>query len=143
MCNNERAERDSRAYRQQEDEVRALRDAHYLAFNIDREIDTIAFKQGRIWLCDNKYSDNDIFYIDSKDIAKGLDQAQKLAEKLDFKIEVYFRIDMFFPRHKSKNRRYIICTESDRGWSIRVTRCESGKFALAKVKKGEANDRVN
>jgi hypothetical protein len=37
---------------------------------------------------------------------------------------VSFRIDMHFPRHKSRNRKYIYITEQDRHWSIKVTRAQ-------------------
>lgn len=135
-----KADRDKRADRQQEDEVKALRDANYIAWLIDREIDTICAKDGRIWLCDNKFTDNGEFYIDSKDIAKGLDQRMALAKALMFKIEVGFRVDMWFPRFKSHNRRYIIFTEQDRGWSLKVTRTPTGRIQTLRVRKGGNGD---
>lgn len=131
-----RAERDKRADRQEEDEVRALKDAGYIAFRIDREVDTFAAKSGVVWLCDCKFSDNGIFYIDSSDVAKGLDSAVALAKALEFKVPVGFRVDMHFPRHRSRNRHYITIRESDRGWSIRVERTVRGRFITARVKRG-------
>ena len=134
-----KAQRDKRADRQSEDEVKALKDAGYIAFIVDREIDTYASKDGRVWLCDNKFSDNDLFYIDSTDIAKGLDYRLELAKSMLFKVEVGFRVDMWFPRYKSHNRRYIIFTEQDRGWSMKVSRLSSGRIQTERVKRGGNN----
>jgi len=135
-----KADRDRRADRQSEDEVRQLKDAGCIAFIVDREIDTYASKDGKIWLCDNKFSDNDIFYIDSSDIAKGLDYRIELAKSLLFKVEVGFRVDMWFPRYKSHNRRYIIFTEQDRGWSMKVNRLSTGRIQTLRVKRGGNNE---
>ncbi len=135
-----RADRDRRADRQQMAEVATLRRSHHMAWVIDREFDTIAFKDGRVWLCDNKFTDNDVFYIDSKDIAKGLDQRIGLAQALDFKVEVGFRIDIHFARHRSKNRKYILFTETDRGWSLKVTRHPTGRITQLRVKKGATRE---
>lgn len=134
-----KAERDRRADRQSEDEVKALKKAGWVAFIVDREIDTYASKDGRVWLCDNKFSDADLFYIDSKDIAKGLDYRRAVAESMLFKIEIGFRVDMWFPRYKSHNRRYIIFTEQDRGWSMKVSRLQSGRIQTERVKRGGNN----
>lgn len=137
-----RADRDRRADRQQMAEVATLRRQGYVAWVIDREIDTLAFKDGKAFACDNKFTDNDIIYLDSKDIAKGLDQRTELAQSLNFKLEeVVFRFDVHFARHKSRNRRYFIVTEEDRGWSLKITRSDTGRMSRLRVRRGGNEER--
>ncbi len=136
-----RADRDRRADKQEMAEVARLRSSHHGAWGIHREFDTLAIKDGTAWLCDNKFTDNDVFYIDSKDIAKGLHEREKFAKAVNFQLEVIFRFEMFFPRHKSKNRKYIIVTEADRGWSLKVTRHETGRITQLRVRRGSNEER--
>jgi Holliday junction resolvase len=130
-----KADRCRRADRQEEDEVKALRDKGYVAYRIDREIDTVAIKDGEIWLCDCKFSDNGEFYISKEDIAKGLDTVLEWAKSTVNKIPIRFRIDMHFPRHKTHNRKYILVTEYDRGYSIKVARNSNGRFTTTRIKR--------
>jgi Holliday junction resolvase len=128
-----KAERNVRADRQEEQEVKALRDKGYKAYRVDREVDSISAKHGMMWVCDSKYSDNDIFYIAASDVDKGLDEAAGWSKALNGLVPVGFRVDMHFPRHRNK-RRYIEISEERRGQSIRVicgakritTSCEAG-----------------
>ena len=133
----DRAEQDKRADRQEEEEVRQLRKAGYVAYRVDREIDTYASKDGKIWLCDNKYTDNDLFYIDYSDVAKGLDAVLAHAKSLNFAVPIYFRVWMHFARHRSKNKKYISIREDDRGFTIKVERTSTGRFVTSRVRRGK------
>jgi len=121
-----KAERVDNSIRQEQDEVAEQRRRGNLAWRIAREIDTLSFdKDGIIFITDCKFSDNDIFYIDSNDIAKGLDTAISIQNCVDrYGVPVQFRVDMHFRRHRSRNRKYIVITEADRGYSIKVTRAK-------------------
>ncbi len=133
-----KAERNARADRQEEEEVARLRKKGYVAFRLDREVDSFSAKDGRIWYCDCKFSDADVFYITDYDIAKGLDEAEKLASALNHLVPVGFRVEMHFPRTRQlNNRRYIEITEQDRGWTIKVTKTHR-KITTIRVKKGGA-----
>ena len=138
----EKALRNEEATRQEQDEVRAQKDKGNVAYRIAREIDTLSVdkRDGTIWLCDCKHTENgeDVFYIDSKDVAKGLDEVLKWRDALHQLVPVRFRVDMFFRRHRSNNHKYIPITEFDRGYSIKVTR-HANKITTAKVAKGEGN----
>jgi len=135
-----KALRNEEATRQEQDEVRSQKDKGNVAYRIAREIDTLTIdkRDGTIWLCDCKGTENgeDVFYIDSKDIAKGLDEVLKWREALSkYGVPVRFRVDMFFKRHRSNNHKYIPITEFDRGFSIKVVRGKN-KITTTKVMKG-------
>ena len=135
-----KALRNVESARQEQDEVRAQRDKGNLSYRIAREIDTLTVdrKDGTIWLCDCKHTENgdDVFYVDSSDIDKGLDERAKWYDAIGrFGIPIRFRVDIFFKRHRSNNRKYIVITEQDRGWSIKVTRGK-GRISTVRVKRG-------
>jgi len=134
-----KAERVAASARQEQDEVKAQRDAGNLAWRIAREIDTLCFDDsGVIYVTDCKFSDSDVFYIDSKDIAKGLDVVLDILRCVGrYGVPVRFRIDMHFRRHRSRNRKYILITELDRGYSIKVTRGK--RISTQRVGKGDGN----
>ncbi len=116
-----KAERNERAVRQEQQLVRRENARGNLAYRIARDIDVqIINKSGEIILVDCKSSDNGVFYIDSKDIIKGLDIAKRYVSMLCHGIIVKFKVDMWFAGTKQRNnRRYIDITEEDRGWSIK------------------------
>jgi len=134
-----KAERNEEATRQEQAEVRAQKDKGNVAYRIAREVDTLVVdkRDGIIWLCDCKHTENgeDVFYIDSSDVAKGLDEVLKWRDALHQLVPVRFRVDMFFKRHRSNNHKYIPITEFDRGYSIKVTR-HAKKITTAKVGDG-------
>lgn len=137
----DRAERNEEATRQEQSEVKAQKDKGNIAYRIAREIDTLVVdnRDGIIWLCDCKHTENgdDVFYIDSKDVAKGLDEVLKWRDALGrWGVPVRFRVDMFFKRHRSNNHKYIPITEFDRGYSIKVTRGKK-RITTQRVKKGD------
>jgi hypothetical protein len=141
----DKAERNIEAVRQEQEEVRRLKDAGHVAYRIAREIDTLAVdgRDGCIYLCDCKHTENgeNVFYIEESDIAKGLDERQKWLKcfrHLKEPPKIIFRVEVFFRRHRSHNRRYVYLDENDRGWSIRVTRGEQ-RFSLLRVKRGNGN----
>jgi len=134
-----KAERVAESTRQEQDEVKAQRDAGNLAWRIAREIDTLCFdKSGIIYITDCKFSDDDVFYITSQDVAKGLDTVLAIQECVGrYGVPVRFRVDMHFRRHRSRNRKYITITELDRGYSIKVTRAK--RISTQRVGKGDGN----
>ena len=137
----DKALRNEEATRQEQNEVRAQKDKGNVAYRIAREIDTLAVdtKDGTIWLCDCKHTENgeDVFYIDYKDVAKGLDEVLKWRDALGrYGVPVRFRVDMFFKRHRSNNHKYVPITEFDRGYTIKVTR-GAKKITTVRVKKGD------
>jgi len=139
----EKAERNVESVRQEQNEVKAQKDRGNIAYRIAREIDTLVvdMRDGIIWLCDCKHTENgeDIFYIDSKDVAKGLDEVLKWRDGLGrYGVPVRFRVDMFFRRHRSHNHKYILITEFDRGYSIKVTR-NKGRITTVRVTRGDGN----
>jgi hypothetical protein len=129
-----RQERNERATRQEQDLVRMERAKGHLAWRIAREYDVqVIKKDGTILLVDSKFSDNGIFWVDSKDIIKGLDIAAKM--RMMLKVPVNFCIDMWFPRTRQlNNRRYIDVSEEDRGWSIKAWKT-SKKIMTERVKR--------
>ena len=135
-----KAERNEEATRQEQDEVRSQKDKGNVAYRIAREIDTLTVdkRDGIIWLCDCKQTENgeDVFYIDSKDVAKGLDEVLKWRDALHQLAPVRFRVDIFFRRHRSNNHKYIPITEFDRGYSLKVVRGK-GRITTTKVTRGE------
>lgn len=126
-----KAERNVRADRQEESEVKGLRDKGYMAYRVDREIDSLSAKNGKMWVCDSKYSDNDIFYIASTDIVKGLNEARGWFQALNGLVPVGFRVDMHFPRHRNK-RRYIEIPEEMRGISLKVV-CGAERITVSRA----------
>ncbi len=131
----DKALRNEEATRQEQDEVRSQKDKGNVGYRIAREIDTLTVDNGTIWLCDCKHTENgeDVFYIDSKDVAKGLDEVLKWRKALGRDdVPIRFRIDMFFRRHRSNNHKYIPVSEFDRGYSIKVTRLAK-KITTARV----------
>jgi len=135
-----KAERNEEATRQEQAEVKNQKDKGNVAYRIAREIDTLVVdkRDGIIWLCDCKHTENgeDVFYIDSSDVAKGLDEVLKWRDALHQLVPVRFRVDMFFKRHRSNNHKYIPITEFDRGYSIKVTR-HATKITTSRVTKGD------
>ncbi len=137
-----KAERVDNSIRQEQDEVAGQRRIGNISWRIAREIDTITFdKDGAVYVTDCKFSDNDIFYIESGDINKGLDIVIAVQKCLGrYQVPVRFRIDMHFRRHRSKNRKYIAITELDRGYSVKVTRGQ--RICTQRVRRGEVNERL-
>ena len=136
-----KAERNVESVRQEQSEVRAQKDKGNVAYRIAREIDTLCFDKhtGIVWVTDCKSTENgeDVFYVDYKDVAKGLDEVLAIRETLGrYKAPVRFRIDMFFRRHRSNNHKYIPITEFDRGYTIKVTR-HAKKITTARVGSSE------
>lgn len=122
-----KAERNKEAICQEQNEVKAQRDKGNVAYRISREIDTICFDKptGILWVTDCKATKNgeDVFYVDSSDVNKGLDVVLGIQETLGrYGVPVQFRIDMFFRRHRSNNHKYILITECDRGHTIKIIR---------------------
>lgn len=139
----QKAERNVESVRQEQAEVAAQRKKHNLAWRIAREIDTICFDKhtGILWVTDCKSTENgeDVFYVDYKDINKGLDVVLAIQETLGrYNVPVRFRVDMFFKRHRSNNHKYIPITEFDRGYSIKITR-HATKITTARVTKGNGD----
>lgn len=138
-----KGERCSRADRQEEGEVLIQRKTGAWAYRIDNKVDTISIRDGVIYLCDCKFSDQDVCYIDSSDIGKGLDEAAKVRDQLNspaiLSVVVKFRIDMYFPRVRVNNRRYINIQEEDRGWSYKVWKTDR-KIMTQRVKRGSVQE---
>ena len=137
----EKALRNEEATRQEQAEVKAQKDKGNVAYRIAREIDTLCFDKhtGIVWVTDCKSTENgeDVFYVDSKDVAKGLDEVLAIRETLGrYGVPVKFRVDMFFKRHRSNNHKYIPVTEFDRHYTIKVTRGKK-KITTARVGNGQ------
>ena len=146
----DKAERNIRADRQEQEEVAEQRGKGNLAWRLDKEVDTIVFTHtGTVWLTDCKYSDNDVFYADFSDVDKGLDAVRMMSKCLGrYGVPIQFRLDMHFPRHKGNNRKYIPLTEDCRHWSLKITRTAE-RITCLRVRKGkheifteEADDEV-
>lgn len=115
-----KAEHGRRAADQERSEVKRLKADGWVAHKVSKEYDVYASKDGIIMLEDCKFTDNDTFFIESKDIAKWLEQVELQAAALNYLVPVKFRVDMYFPRHKGKNRHYVDIDESHLGKTIRV-----------------------
>jgi len=122
------------AQRHEEDRVFKERQRKHLSWRIAREFDVLVLRQGEAWLIDCKKSDNHEFIIDAYDIEKLLDLAKDWNRLLG--ITVQARFDMWFSRTRQKNnRRDIIVTEEDRGWSIKATKTPK-KITTKRVRRG-------
>jgi hypothetical protein len=135
---DEKAQRNLDSIRQEQDEVKAQKDKGNVSYRIAREIDTFTgdTKDGIIWICDCKGTDSDVFYFDSSDIDKALDERQKWFAVLGrYGVPIKVRFEIHFKRHRSNNKKYIVITEQDRGWSIKVAR-GNGRITTSRVKRG-------
>ena len=127
------------AMRQEEDRVFNERRKKSLSWRIAREFDVLIVKTGEVWLIDCKRSENCEFIIDAPDIEKILNLANEWRQRLG--IVVQTRFDMWFSRTRQKNnRRDVVVTEEDRGWSIRCTKT-SKKIMTQRVKRGSQEER--
>ncbi len=136
-----KAIRNEDSVRQEQDEVKAQKKLGNVSYRIAREIDTLTGDKstGIMWLCDCKGTDSDIFYIDSSDVAKALDERLKWYEVLGrYNVPIKVRFEIHFKRHRSNNKKYINITEQDRGWSIKVNR-GNGRISTSRVTKGAGN----
>jgi len=128
-------ERNLKAIRQEQELVKKERAKGNLAWRIAREYDVqVIKKNGTILLVDCKYSDNGEFWVDYKDIIKGLDLAVQMRKMLG--ISVNFLIDMWFSTRQKNNRRYIDISEEDRGWSIKCSKTPQ-KIMTQRVRRGQ------
>ena len=127
------------AQRQEEDRVCTERRRKSLSWRIAREFDVLVVRQGEVWLIDCKRSDNHEFIIDAYDVNKILDLATEWNKRLG--IAVQARFDMWFSRTRQKNnRRDIVVTEEDRGWSIKCTKTPK-KIMTQRVRRGCQEER--
>jgi len=127
------------AQRHEESRVCLERKRRNLAWRIAREFDVLCVRHGEMWLIDCKRSDNHEFIIDAYDINKLLNLANEWTNRLG--IPVQARFDMWFSRtRQANNRRDIIVTEEDRGWSIKCTKTPK-KITTKRVKKGSHEER--
>jgi len=120
-------ERNEAATRQEQCEVRAQKAKGNVAYRIAREIDTFTgdVKEGKLWVCDCKHTENgeDTFYIESGDINKGLDEVEKWLDVVGrYGVPVGFRVEVYFRRHRSKNKKYIYVDERHRNHTIKIKR---------------------
>jgi hypothetical protein len=130
-----KAIRNEDSTRQEQNEVKRQRDMGNVSYRIAREIDTLTgdVSTGTLWLCDNKGTDADVFYIDSSDVNKALDERLKWYDVLGrYNVPIKVRFEIHFKRHRSNNLKYINVTEQDRGWSIKVTR-GNGRISTSRV----------
>lgn len=129
------------ARRHEEKRVAEDRKHKHLSWRISREFDVLTVtKTGWLHLIDCKRSDNGEFTIDGYDIDKILDLATKWKGFLGIQ-NVECRFDMWFSRTRQKNnRRDIIVTEEDRGWSIKCTKTPK-KIMTQRVKRGSQEER--
>jgi Holliday junction resolvase len=125
LCEAEaKAERCLRADRQEQACVVNEKAKGNLAYRIDKEFDVLILeKSGKHWLVDCKFTDDIEFWIEKSDVNKLLNEARKFQKH---GVDTAAKIDMHFPRWKSRNHRYIVITEADRDWSIRVTKSAEG-----------------
>lgn len=133
-----KAIRNEDSVRQEQAEVKAQKDKGNVAYRIAREIDTLCgdVSTGIFWLCDCKGTDSDVFYLDSSDINKALDERQKWNDVLGrYGVPIKVRFEIHFKRHRSNNKKYIIITEQDRGYSLKVAR-GNGRITTSRVGKG-------
>uniref|UniRef100_A0A6M3JN66 Uncharacterized protein n=1 Tax=viral metagenome TaxID=1070528 RepID=A0A6M3JN66_9ZZZZ len=133
-----KAIRNEDSVRQEQAEVKAQKDCGNVAYRIAREIDTICGDKstGILWLCDCKGTDSDVFYLDSSDIAKALDERQKWNDVLGrYGVPIKVRFEIHFKRHRSHNKKYVNITEQDRGYSLKVAR-GNGRISTSTVGKG-------
>lgn len=109
-----KADRNHRSQIQEQDYVKNCRDP---AFHVEdgRDTDCIVFRHGFIEIVDNKFSDDDVFYISKDDISKGLDIVKRLTNRNH---NAKFSVDFWFPRHKL--RRIIHFDETCREYSTKV-----------------------
>ena len=128
------------ATRQEEDRVWRERKRHNLAWRIAREFDVLVItRSGETWLIDCKRSDNGGFIIDTSDIEKLLDIAVDWRNRQPNTV-VVCRFDMWFSRtRQANNRRDIIVTEADRGWSVRCEKTPK-KIMTQRVKRGSQEE---
>lgn len=134
-----KAHANKQAMRQEEDRVFNERRRKSLSWRIAREFDVLTVKTGEVWLIDCKRSDNGEFIIDAYDIAKLLDLANEWKRRLGISVKAVF--DMWFSRTRQKNnRRDVVVTEEDRGWSIRCSKT-SKKIMTQRVKRGSQEER--
>lgn len=125
---------------QEEKRVALERSHHNLAWRIAREFDVLVVtRSGEIWLIDCKRSDNGIFDIDNSDVEKLLEQAVEWRKRQPNAI-VVCRFEMWFSRtRQANNKRDIIVTEDDRGWSIQCTKTPK-KITTRRVKRGSQEE---
>jgi len=127
------------AQRHEESRVCLERKRKTLSWRIAREFDVLVVRQGEIWLVDCKRSDNHEFIIDAYDINKLLDLANEWTKRTGVPVEA--RFDMWFSRTRQKNnRRDIIVSEEDRGWSIKATKTPQ-KITTKRVRRGDEEGR--
>jgi len=129
------------AMRQEEERVKRERARHNLSWRIAREYDVLVItKAGETWLVDCKRSNNGEFIIDGSDIIKLLDIANNWRAKQPG-VVVEARFEMWFSRtRQANNRRDVVVTEDDRGWSIKCTKTPK-KITTQKVKRGSQEER--
>ena len=127
------------AQRHEENRVCQERKRKNLSWRIAREFDVLVVRQGELWLVDCKRSDNHEFTIDATDIIKILNLANEWSARLG--IVVQTRFDMWFSRtRQANNRRDIVVTEEDRGWSIKCTKTPK-KIMTKRVTRGCQEER--
>jgi hypothetical protein len=126
---------------QEEKRVALERSHHNLAWRIAKEFDVLVVtRSGEIWLIDCKRSDNGMFIIDGSDIEKLLGVANDWRKRQPNAI-VVCRFEMWFSRtRQANNKRDIVVTEEDRGWSIRCTKTPK-KITTHRVKHGGQEER--
>lgn len=127
---------------QEEKRVALEHEHHNLAWRIAKEFDVLVVtRSGEIWLIDCKRSDNGMFIIDNKDVDKLLNQANEWKKRQPSAV-VVCRFEMWFSRtRQANNKRDIIVTEDDRGWSIRCTKTPQ-KITTKRVAHGSQEERV-
>ncbi len=127
------------AQRHEEMRVCEERKRKNLAWRIAREFDVLVIRQGEAWLVDCKKSDNHEFIIEAYDINKLLGLTNEWTKRLG--IPVCARFDMWFSRtRQANNRRDIVVTEEDRGWSIKCTKTPK-KIMTQRVRRGSQEER--
>jgi len=120
-----KAMRNADSVRHEQQEVKAQRDKGNMSYRVAREVDTLTGDKhnGIFYVCDCKGTDNDIFYLEAYDVDKILDERLGWLEVFGrYGVPVVSRFHIHFKRHRSRNKKYIIVTEDDRGCSIKVTR---------------------
>jgi len=117
----EKANRDKRADRQEQDLVKQELRQGNVSYRVDKEFDVFTIRRdGTIFLTDCKSSEQALFYVDRKDINKGLDCVRKWQERLP-NVRIVFNLYMWFSfTHQNSNKRYISIDESYRNCSLRV-----------------------
>lgn len=129
------------AMRQEEERVKRERARHNLSWRIAREYDVLVItKAGETWLVDCKRSNNGEFILDGYDINKLLDIAIDWRSKQSG-VVIQTIFEMWFSRtRQANNRRDIVVTEEDRGWSIKCVKTAK-KIMTRRVKRGSQEER--